>query len=1608
VSGGADTRLDNNRAVDITPVLGLIDLAVAKSHTGEFVRGGTGVFQIVVSNVSQEPSSGQITLTDSLPTGLIQKTVAGQGWSCQVNGQTVICARSDALSPGASYPAISLEVNIALNAPSQLTNEASISGGNDANAANNIARDQVLIRDPGKPRLVVRKTHSAGMVPGGTGQFFITVQNSGDGPTSGPVTVVDDMAAAFKPLSASGNGWSCTIQGQKVSCSRSDVLSPGASYPELALSVAIDPKAPTNLRNIATVGCTGDCDKEPGTDDIILDPAPVLQISKGVDRPFAEIGDVLFYRIEIQNLSATQPIRDIVLKDRLPIGFVYISGTAQVQSGVNSAVAIEPEIQGNQLRFVLGNLPGLGRFSVRYRVRIGAKVQPGEQINYAQATGRSPADALVASVEVSARVRIGQGVFTMRQFVIGRVFEDANGNGDFDKGERPVAGARVFLTNGQSASTDSEGMYNIPAVGEGTVVISLDPVTLPANYGLADGGRRDGDSFTRLLRTPLGSGAMLRQNFPIRPIRRETEARAEGYYKSRKQVEYKPDDPKRPMPPEEVPATAAAPVSPVISTITTLRPVARSRGPLQKLELVLDKRTIQAGGRESALLTVRGIDAAGNSSQDGFVMLETTAGQFLVQREGSCLAGDNSPRCAGAAGRGQAGRQMPTGSISGAPSGRTAGGVPATADGIGPALRPLQTGTIHTGVGLIGSGAEFSLGQTSEQIADNLQQIRLELRGGEASIRLLAAGTPGKAEIRASAGLVESRAAIEFAPGIRPPILVGLGEVSFGRAAPEFAPFGHSKDIFGRAEFLYQNTLPGNSLLTLAYSSARPLNRSTDTDRMFQTDPIDRLYPVFGDSSTRHELAQSNSRFYARLEKGRSFVLFGDMRNDIASPQRSGLAGFERNLTGVKAHVEGKDGSYLTLSGARPETSFARDVFPGFAFGLIRLSHPDVLQGSETVTIETRDRRNPELVVSREPMIRDVDYTLDGTTGSLFFLRSLSGLDSVLNLIQVVVTYEFRTSGTASAIYQAKASKEFSRLGLKLGGSFMRQNEDATGAYYLGNFELTQKLWQNGSLSVDVPVSHGNILTAGSYFSADSLQRDRNGFAMKAELDQPINLRSKSFGQARIRLSLLKTEQDFLNPYGSTTVPGAQRASGSFESSVGQNSRIQLAVADERNNTANVDNNRQTYSVMWSQTLEQRVDFTLGYDYRRLEDTRKNEQINSNLVTAGLDARVTSRLQVGVRREQNMSDADPTYPNQTVLTARYRLSDATRFFFTQRLASAPIQPIGDLSAAGFAAIHSRRETSLGVETRWKRYTSLGTRYQMENGLNGTDGFAVLGLVTRIPVRERASFDVGLERGILVSGSGDSFTSANTGMTWQPGNNFRVSGRYELRDRNGFGNIFTAGAAGRLSRGVSTLGTLQYARSRFDGQRNQTLQGTAALAIRPVESDRAGLLFSYTLRDAEGGSWWGVPTDRHSRVGVLSTDAFVEPLRGLEIFGRFALSDRSSGSTDNSLISTLTYLWQGRMQLRFLRYFDAAGEIRYLYQPVTDSRRRSSGAELGGWPLRDLRLGVGYSFSSDADLGRSFLTREVRRGWYFTISSKASRLFNVFGTPDDKLESRRDR
>ncbi|RIH85006.1 hypothetical protein Mterra_01824 [Calidithermus terrae] len=177
----------------VTPV-NFADLTLSKTHSGNFVRGSTGVYTLTVSNIGQAASAGTITVTDTLPAGLT--FASATGWSCTVSSpgppQTVTCTSPGGLSiPVGGSASFTLNVGVSQGAASSLTNTASVSGGAENNTANNGTSDPTVVESRADVRMVSKAADNANPVQGTNVTFTLTVRN--DGPSNATGVQVTDL-----------------------------------------------------------------------------------------------------------------------------------------------------------------------------------------------------------------------------------------------------------------------------------------------------------------------------------------------------------------------------------------------------------------------------------------------------------------------------------------------------------------------------------------------------------------------------------------------------------------------------------------------------------------------------------------------------------------------------------------------------------------------------------------------------------------------------------------------------------------------------------------------------------------------------------------------------------------------------------------------------------------------------------------------------------------------------------------------------------------------------------------------------------------------------------------------------------------------------------------------------------------------------------------------------------------------------------------------------------------------------------------------------------------------------------------------------------------------
>lgn len=326
VSGGGEINTGNDSASDPTTVTQLSDLTINKSHSGNFQQGQTGAtYSIAVTNSGSAATSGTVTVTDTLPTGLTATAISGTGWTCVLG--TLTCTRSDVLAVSASYPAITVTVNVATNAASSVTNSASVSGGGESNTANDTDTDPTTVTQ--MPDLTVSKSHSGNFSQGQTGATYsIVVTNSGSATTSGTVTVTDTLPTGLTATAIAGTGWSCTLA--TLTCTRSTTAAAGASFPTITVTVNVAANAPASVTNSVAVSGGGQINT---ANDSATDPTTIVQpdltVAKSHSGNFTQGQTGATYSLTVTNSGTASTSGTVTVTDTLPTGLTAtaISGT---------------------------------------------------------------------------------------------------------------------------------------------------------------------------------------------------------------------------------------------------------------------------------------------------------------------------------------------------------------------------------------------------------------------------------------------------------------------------------------------------------------------------------------------------------------------------------------------------------------------------------------------------------------------------------------------------------------------------------------------------------------------------------------------------------------------------------------------------------------------------------------------------------------------------------------------------------------------------------------------------------------------------------------------------------------------------------------------------------------------------------------------------------------------------------------------------------------------------------------------------------------------------------------------------------------------------------
>ncbi|RSZ35995.1 MULTISPECIES: SdrD B-like domain-containing protein [unclassified Variovorax] len=313
------------------------DMAVTISAPATAPSGSTVPIVFTVTNNGPDTSTGS-TLTYPIPTGL---TVSGSGLpsGCSISGSLLTCnVPATPATAGSNTRTFSINGVVTAGAGSTVTHQpavAAVGGVGDGVSTNNSATANTTVT--AGYVLALTKSHDGGqLLVGQHFNFRLSPRFSGSPPTG--VTLSDTIPANFAiqlPVNAAA-GWTCSVSGQTVNCTRSDIG--GSNGANVALGDIVVPviamTAGTGVVNEATVSATGPIANS-ATGSV---PADVVVSAtdfradkrRGWPQNNVPLGQAFDYQVGSTNLGSTRLLAGstIQLVDDLPAG-VQINSVTQ-------------------------------------------------------------------------------------------------------------------------------------------------------------------------------------------------------------------------------------------------------------------------------------------------------------------------------------------------------------------------------------------------------------------------------------------------------------------------------------------------------------------------------------------------------------------------------------------------------------------------------------------------------------------------------------------------------------------------------------------------------------------------------------------------------------------------------------------------------------------------------------------------------------------------------------------------------------------------------------------------------------------------------------------------------------------------------------------------------------------------------------------------------------------------------------------------------------------------------------------------------------------------------------------------------------------------------
>ncbi len=795
------------------------------------------------------------------------------------------------------------------------------------------------------------------------------------------------------------------------------------------------------------------------------------------------------------------------------------------------------------------------------------------------------------------------------------------------------------------------------------------------------------------------------------------------------------------------------------------------------------------------------------------------------------------------------------------------------------------------------------------------------------------------------------------------------------------------------------------------------------SDAQFRRMDPDRHYPTLGDDSTVVEDAPTRGNFYVKMKKDESHGMWGDFKINYTENE---LARIDRDLYGANIHYQPlKTTSFgesrLQLDGfvADPGTVAGRDEFRGTGGSLYFLRRHDILQGSESLRIEVRDK-DSGIVQSVKNLIPGLDYDIDYIQGRVMLTDILpsTASDDLLvsssslsgNPVFLVARYEYspgfddpNTLATGGKVHYW--FNDYVKFGVTAGSE---EDEEETST--LTGADLTLRKSSASWLKLQVGQTQGpgtppsTSIDGGYGFTDPDTVDDQNVGATAYRIEGSIDI-SDFFGSLNGRSTFYLQEVDggYSAP-GQETITDLTQYGGTFELPVTKringrlkfDRKVQSEGLETDSGEVNVDyllSNQWTLSsgirrdsrednredVVETQEEGERTDGVVriaydsqtswtayGFIQATLEATGNRD--DNGRVGAGGSWRITDRFKLF--GELSEGDLGPGASLGTEFLYSDKTTTYVNYTFENERTDNGVQSRKGNMTSGFRSRYSD-SVSVYLEEQY-------SHGDVPTGLTHSTGVE---LTPSDRLNLRANLDVGTlkdpetaakteRRAVgLSAGYGFDKLSLASGVEYRLDNTEQLDLSYIERTSWLFKNSFKY----QLTPDWRLLGKFNYAMSESSQGESFNSDYTEAVlgyAYRPVYHDRLNVLLKYTYfnnlpsADTESGS----DSDYIQRSHIGALDVMYDLTPRWTVGGKYAYrqSQVALDLEDPEFFPSTAHLYVVRADYHFTHRWDALVEMRMLDLP--DAQDSRSGALLALYRHfgNHIKVGVGYNFSDFSD------------------------------------------